>query len=173
MILSRPFVAHCVQGTDNLPRILLMYFANVAYSIESYFQTVICNSPEFQNTTINNDLRYFVWDDPPGLQPLFLNETHLQSMIKSRAAFARKFTEGNTMLNKVDKKLLKNIPSRYILKQWCSSNPGSSIEKKSEVEECLSAARLIVKPSPSAMRLKSLVTELISSEKLHLNQCKI
>nr|CAD1825449.1 unnamed protein product [Ananas comosus var. bracteatus] len=65
VILSRSFTEHVVYAWDNLPRKLLMYFANVAYSVESYFQTAICNSPQFINTTVNDDLRYFVWDDPP------------------------------------------------------------------------------------------------------------
>ena len=91
VILSTNFTEHCVHGWDNLPRKLLMYFANTAYSMESYFQTVICNSSDFRNTTVNGDLRYFVWDDPAGLDPLILDESDFDNMLKSSAAFARRF----------------------------------------------------------------------------------
>ncbi|XP_042390135.1 beta-glucuronosyltransferase GlcAT14A-like isoform X2 [Zingiber officinale] len=169
VILSRPFVEHCVHGSDNLPRKLLMYFANVAYSTEAYFQTVICNSPEFRNTTVNNDLRYFVWDDPPGLEPLFLNKTHLKDMTRSRAAFARKFMEEDPVLKKVDKKML-----RYKSRQRCFGKSGYRAVKNLEGDPCLSQVNVnIVRPSISAMRLRSLVTELISSDRLYSNQCKI
>ncbi|KAG6496728.1 hypothetical protein ZIOFF_044598 [Zingiber officinale] len=149
VILSRPFVEHCVHGSDNLPRKLLMYFANVAYSAEAYFQTVICNTPEFQNTTINNDLRYFVWDDPPGLEPLFLNQTNLKDLIKSRAAFARKFMESDPMLKKIDKKIL-----RCQSKQWCFCQTGNKAVKNSEGDPCLSWDNVnIIKPSKSVLSL--------------------
>lgn len=52
MALTRGFLEHCVHGLDNLPRKLLMYFNNVVFPLESYFQTVLCNTPEFQNTTL-------------------------------------------------------------------------------------------------------------------------
>ncbi|CAN1828998.1 Beta-glucuronosyltransferase GlcAT14A [Linum perenne] len=64
VILSRPFIEFCIIGWDSLPRVLLMYFNNVVLSEESYFQSVICNAPDFKNTTVNNDLRQFKKDDP-------------------------------------------------------------------------------------------------------------
>ncbi|BAS88468.1 Os04g0301700 [Oryza sativa Japonica Group] len=106
VILSRNFTEHCVHGWDNLPRKLLMYFANTAYSMESYFQTVICNSSKFRNTTVNGDLRYFVWDDPPGLEPLVLDESHFDDMVNSSAAFARRFVDDSPVLKKIDKEIL-------------------------------------------------------------------
>ncbi|URE22493.1 Core-2/I-Branching enzyme [Musa troglodytarum] len=170
VILSRAFVEHCIQGSDSLPRKLLMYFANVAYSMESYFQTVICNSPEFQNTTVNDDLRYIVWDNPPGLEPLFLNRSHFKAMVKSRAAFARKFMEDDPVLKKVDKRILKRAQSGVGFGQWCSSQPGNK-KNKLKGDACLSWGDInVVKPGPSAARLKILVAELISQDKLHSDQ---
>lgn len=157
-----------MHGSDNLPRKLLMYFANVVHSTEAYFQTVICNSPEFQNTTVNNDLRYFVWDDPQGLDPIFLNGTHLKGMMKSRAAFARKFMEGDPVLKKIDKKMFI-----YKSRQRCFETRGNRAVKNWEGDPCFSRENVnIIKPSNSAMRLKSLVRELVSSDKLYSNQCK-
>ncbi|KAF7838718.1 beta-glucuronosyltransferase GlcAT14B-like [Senna tora] len=55
MMLSRPFVEYCIWGWDNLPRMVLMYYANFLSSPEGYFHTVICNAEEFRNTTVNHD----------------------------------------------------------------------------------------------------------------------
>lgn len=173
VILSRAFVDHCIHGSDNLPRKLLMYFSNVAYSAESYFQTVICNTPEFQNATVNNDLRYIVWDNPPGLEPLFLNHSNYKNMIKSRAAFARKFLEDDPVLRKVDKRILKRAPNGVGFGHWCSGQPTNAKVKKLQEDPCSTWGNInTVEPGPAAARLKSLVLELISEERLHSNQCK-
>lgn len=171
VILSRPFVEHCVHGWDNLPRKLLMYFANVPYAAESYFQTVICNTPEFQNTTVNNDLRYFAWDDPPQLEPLFLNQSDYWPMRQSGAAFARKFLEGDPILKKVDEKILHRSPEGVALGKWCSAPPRKDLKTK---DRCSSWGNIdTVKPGPSGKKLRRLVSEIVSKNKLHSNQCKI
>ncbi|KAG1364501.1 beta-glucuronosyltransferase GlcAT14A [Cocos nucifera] len=173
LILSRSFVEHCVHSWDNLPRKLLMYFANVAYSMESYFQTVICNSPEFRNTTVNSDLRYFLWDDPPGLDPLFLNQSHYKEMIKSRAAFARRFMEDDRVLKRIDKKILRRSSNGVGMGKWCLGQLGGPKKKDLEEDPCSSWGDInVVVPGPSGKRLRSLVSELISDERLHSNQCK-
>ncbi|KAL3510635.1 hypothetical protein ACH5RR_030036 [Cinchona calisaya] len=71
-ILSRSFLEFCVFGWDNLPRTLLMYVTNAILSEEIYFHSVICNSHEFKNTTVNGDLRYMVWDNPLKWSPTSL-----------------------------------------------------------------------------------------------------
>ncbi|KAH7516387.1 hypothetical protein FEM48_Zijuj10G0129700 [Ziziphus jujuba var. spinosa] len=80
----------CILGWDNLPT-LLMYFINVVLSQEGYFHSVICNSPEFKNKTVNCDLRCMIWDSPPGMEPHFFNTSDYDQMDQSRAAFARQF----------------------------------------------------------------------------------
>ena len=65
MFLTRPFSEYCIWGWDNLPRTALMYYTNFVSSCEGYFQTVICNSREFRNTTVNSDLHFIQWDTPP------------------------------------------------------------------------------------------------------------
>ncbi|KAI5440196.1 hypothetical protein KIW84_025513 [Lathyrus oleraceus] len=98
--LSRPFLEFCIFGWDNLPRTLLMYFTNVKLSQEGYFHSVICNAPEFKNTTVNGDLRYMIWDNPPKMEPLFLNTSVYDMMAESGAAFARQFEANNDMKRK-------------------------------------------------------------------------
>ena len=167
MILTRSFLEHAVFGWDNLPRILLMYFSNVPYSIEAYFQTLICNTPQFQNTTVNGDLRYFLWEDPPKLEPVFLNQSHYKPMVNSRAAFARRFAEGDAVLQSLDEKVLRRAPNGVARGRWCSGLIGSEGDPCSswgDVDE--------VAPGKWGKRLKKLVLEMVSEERLHLNQCK-
>ncbi|XP_062184329.1 beta-glucuronosyltransferase GlcAT14A-like [Phragmites australis] len=135
VILSRNFTEHCVLGWDNLPRKLLMYFANTAYSMESYFQTLICNSYYFRNTTVNGDLRYFVWDDTPGLDPLVLDESHFENMVNSSATFARRFEENAPVLKKLDDELLNRSSVQLVPGVWC---PNLSKEQGGmDMDSCL------------------------------------
>lgn len=174
LILSRAFVEHCVHGWDNLPRQLLMYFANVPYASESYFQTAICNSPQFQNTTVNNDLRYFVWDDPPQLEPHFLNQSDYWRMRQSGAAFARKFLEGDSVLQKMDQKILRRSPEGVGLGKWCSSQPGNQPREELAKDPCSSWGDInTVEPGPSGKKLKRLLSKIVAEKRLHSNQCKV
>nr|XP_048318810.1 beta-glucuronosyltransferase GlcAT14A-like [Ziziphus jujuba var. spinosa] len=80
VVLSRRFLQFCILGWDNLPQTLLMYFTNVLLSQEGYFHSVICNSPEFKNATVNCELRYMIWHSPPGMEPHFLNNSDFDQM---------------------------------------------------------------------------------------------
>ncbi|TVU13560.1 hypothetical protein EJB05_40620 [Eragrostis curvula] len=152
VILSRNFTEHCVYGLDNLPRKLLMYFANTAYSVEAYFQTLICNSSDFRNTTVNGDLRYFVWDDPPGLDPLVLNESHFQNMVNSSTAFARRFEEDAPVLKKIDDELLNGSSVQLVPGIWCSNL--SKEQGRMDVESCLKWGDInTVRPGHSGEKL--------------------
>jgi protein xylosyltransferase len=81
--LTRSFMEYCILGWDNLPRVLLMYYTNFVSSPEGYFQTVICNSQEYCNTTVNHDLHYIAWDNPPGQHLLVLTLKDFYNMTKS------------------------------------------------------------------------------------------
>ena len=125
-----------------------MYFANAAYSMESYFQTTICSSPDFRNTTVNSDLRYFVWNNPPGLEPLILDESHYGNLANSSAAFARRFVEDAPVLKKVDDELL----SRSV---WCL-NSGEK-QGGGVVESCWGDVN-VVRPGRAGERLRRFVS---------------
>ncbi|KAJ3696498.1 hypothetical protein LUZ61_000203 [Rhynchospora tenuis] len=128
VILSKSFVEECIRGTDNLPRKLLMYFTNVAYSMEAYFQTLSCNSQDFMNKTINADFRFFMWDNPPGLDPLFLNESNFDKMLSSGAAFSRRFVENEPVLDRLDKEILKRISGNFTYGKWHENGDINSVE---------------------------------------------
>lgn len=161
MVLSRSFVEYCIWGWDNLPRTLLMYYTNFVSSPESYFQTVICNVPEFVPTVVNHDLHYISWDNPPGQHPHILSLNDTSEMISSSAAFARKFRQNALVLDKIDKELLGRKNGSFTPGAWCSGDPHCS-----KVGD-----RNKIKPGPGAERLRRLVARLTMEAKRGLNQC--
>lgn len=167
IVLSRSFLEFCVLGWDNLPRILLLYFTNVVISQEGYFHSVICNSPEFQNTTVNNDLRYLVWDTPPKPEPRALNVTDYEGMVESGAAFGRRFLEDDFVLKLVDDRILKRRPHGVVPGGWCLGKPDGWLDPCSKWGNIN-----ILNPGPQAKRLGNLISKLTTSGDWQLSQCK-
>ncbi|XP_059662657.1 beta-glucuronosyltransferase GlcAT14B-like [Cornus florida] len=161
MILSRAFVEYCVWGWDNLPRMLLMYYTNFISSPEGYFQTVVCNAPEFAHTAVNHDMHYISWDIPPKQHPHTLSLNDTNRMIASGAAFARKFRQNDPVLDKIDKELLGRKNGSFTPGGWCSGSPPCS--------KVGNPTRL--KPGPGAERLRRLIGRLVLSAKFSQNQC--
>lgn len=162
MILSRAFVEYCIWGWDNLPRNLLMYYTNFVSSPEGYFQTVICNAPEFVPTVVNHDMHYISWDIPPKQHPRTLSLNDTEKMIASGAAFARKFKRNVPVLDKIDKELLGRENGSFTPGGWCTGNPPCS--------EVGNPTRL--KPGRGAQRLQRLLGKLVLSDNFSKNQCK-
>lgn len=162
MVLSRSFVEYCIWGWDNLPRTLLMYYANFVSSPEGYFQTVICNAPEYAKTTVNHDLHFISWDNPPKQHPHTLTINDTSRMIGSNAAFARKFRQDDPSLDKIDKDLLGRKKGGFTPGGWCSGNPPCS--KVGDPTK--------LKPGPGAQRLRLLVSRLLLLARYGQNQCK-
>lgn len=161
MVLSRSFVEYCIWGWDNLPRTLLMYYTNFVSSPEGYFQTVICNAPEFAKTAVNHDLHYISWDNPPKQHPHSLSINDTDKMIDSRAAFARKFKQDDAALDKIDKDLLGRKNGSVTPGGWCSGKP-----------KCSKVGNLNkLKPGPGAKRLRRLVARLSLTARFGQNQC--
>ncbi|CAI9760485.1 unnamed protein product [Fraxinus pennsylvanica] len=152
MVLSHAFVEYCIWGWDNLPRNLLMYYTNFVSSPEGYFQTVICNAPEFIPTVVNHDMHYISWDIPPKQHPRTLSLNDTEKMIASDAAFARKFKQNVPVLDKIDKELLGRENGSFTPGGWCTGNPPCS--------DVGNPTRL--KPGPGAQRLQRLLDCLLS-----------
>lgn len=166
MMLSRQFVEYMLWGWDNLPRIVLMYYANFLSSPEGYFHTVICNAEEFRNTTVNHDLHFISWDNPPKQHPHFLTAEHYRSMVESNAPFGRKFGRNEPLLDKIDTELLGRNADGYVPGMWFShANP--NITKPYSFVKNITELR----PGPGAKRLKNLINGLLSAEDFRKNQC--
>ncbi|XP_022152313.1 beta-glucuronosyltransferase GlcAT14A-like [Momordica charantia] len=167
VILSRSFLEFCVLGWDNLPRTLLMYFNNIILSQEGYFHTVICNSNEFKNKTVNSDLRFMIWDNPPKMEPLFLNISNFDLMAESGAAFARKVRKDDSVLDMVDEKLLKRGRNRLLPGAWCSGRKSWWLDPCSQWSDVN-----IVKPGSQAKKFEESMKNLIDDWNGQSNQCQ-
>ncbi|CAK7332119.1 unnamed protein product [Dovyalis caffra] len=167
MMLSRSFVEYCLWGWDNLPRNVLMYYANFLSSPEGYFHTVICNADEFRNTTVNHDLHFIAWDNPPKQHPHFLTVDDYQSMVDSNVPFARKFGKNDPVLDKIDSSILGRSADGFVPGGWFTNEGNAStalphIDLKNTTE---------LKPGPGARRLKRLISSLLLADDFHTTHC--
>ncbi|KAK4272041.1 hypothetical protein QN277_020644 [Acacia crassicarpa] len=167
MALSRSFIDYCIWGWDNLPRTVLMYYTNFISSPEGYFHSVICNAEEFKNTTVNSDLHFISWDNPPKQHPHYLNLKDMQKMVDSNAPFARKFPREDPVLDKIDADLLSRGPGRVVPGGWCIGSKNNGADPCSVVGDTT-----VLKPSAGSRRLEALITSLLSKEKFRPRQCK-
>ncbi|XP_021760817.1 beta-glucuronosyltransferase GlcAT14B-like, partial [Chenopodium quinoa] len=169
MMLSRPFVEYCLWGWDNLPRTVLMYYANFLSSPEGYFHTVICNVEDFKNTTVNHDLHFISWDNPPKQHPHFLTVDDYEKMVESNAPFARKFGRKEAVMNKIDTELLGSddngfVPGKWLVRENENSTDGS-------LSFSVVNGTIELRPGPGADRLKRLIKKLLSKENFYPRQC--
>ncbi|XP_061348088.1 beta-glucuronosyltransferase GlcAT14B [Gastrolobium bilobum] len=162
-VLSRSFMEFCILGVDNLPRVLLMYFANTPSSLSSYFPTVLCNSNQFNRTVINQNLLYALHDSHRNdLRPL--NSTDFDDMIRSRAAFAQKFQADDPVLDLIDQKILGRSRGSVVPGGWCLGEPGNST--------CLTwGDAKILRPGSGSQRLEKAIVELLSNGTFRSHQC--
>ncbi|XP_037460772.1 beta-glucuronosyltransferase GlcAT14A-like isoform X2 [Triticum dicoccoides] len=190
-MLSRRFAEYCVVGWDNLARTLLLYHANLVSSPEFYFQTVACNSREFRNATVNSDLHFIRWDTPPKQHPLYLGPKDYRRMVLSSAAFARKFRDGDFVLDRIDREILKRRPPPrddddvdhddhaasgsaarhggqfFSYGGWCSEG---------EVGLCSNpwepSRKGAIKPGAGSRRLRVILNKMLSGRNFRKQQCR-
>eukprot|EP00252_Welwitschia_mirabilis_P008026 TRINITY_DN1973_c0_g1_i1.p1 TRINITY_DN1973_c0_g1~~TRINITY_DN1973_c0_g1_i1.p1 ORF type:complete len:165 (+),score=18.19 TRINITY_DN1973_c0_g1_i1:817-1311(+) len=163
MMLSRSFSEYCIWGWDNLPRVLLLYYANFISTPEGYFHTVICNTQEYSNTTVNHDLHYISWDKPPGQHPHDLGLDDFQKMLESEAPFARKFGQDDPVLDKIDSELLGRQNGSVIRGGWCNNDRGDPCSSVGDIN--------LLKPGFGAARLQNLINKVTSQEHIARSQC--
>ncbi|KAL8167336.1 hypothetical protein V2J09_008835 [Rumex salicifolius] len=161
MVLSRSFVEYIIWGWDNLPRTLLMYYANFASSPEGYFHTVICNVPEFAAKTANHDMHYISWHNPPRQHPHLLTMNHTQKMVESNAPFARKFKQDDPVLDWIDRELLGRGNGSFIPGGWCARKVNCS--EVGNVDK--------INPGYGAKRLSRLISRVVQSVAFRRYQC--
>ncbi|KAG0565863.1 hypothetical protein M758_7G018500 [Ceratodon purpureus] len=164
IVLTRSFMEYCTVGWDNLPRTLLMYYTNFVSSPEGYFHTVICNSQEFRNTTVNHDLHFIAWDNPPKQHPLSLSLDFYDNMTTSGAAFARKFQKDDVVLDRIDEELLKRGKNKFTPGGWCIGPLDDPCAVRGE-------NATLLRPGPGARRFEELVVRLLSRYQFRAEQC--
>ncbi|XP_073009521.1 beta-glucuronosyltransferase GlcAT14B isoform X1 [Typha latifolia] len=159
VMLTRSFLEYCIWGWENLPRSILMYYANFISSPEGYFHTVICNSDEFRSTAVGHDLHYISWDNPPKQHPHSLSTKDFDKMIKSGAPFARKFPTDDKVLDKIDHELLGRSDGHFTPGAWCVGKSDSGVDL------CASRGNdSVFHPGPGAQRLKELMKKLLAQD---------
>lgn len=166
-IISRSFAEYCIIGWENLPRILLLYYTNFVSSPEGYFQTVICNSKGYKNTTANNDLHYITWDNPPKQHPRSLGLKDYRKMVLSSRPFARKFKKNDPVLDKIDRELLKRHRGQFSFGGWCSQGGRHKACSGLKTENYG-----VLNPGPASRKLKNLLTKILSDKMFHKQQCR-
>ncbi|XP_010550094.1 PREDICTED: beta-glucuronosyltransferase GlcAT14B [Tarenaya hassleriana] len=167
MVLSRPFVDYFIWGWDNLPRTALMYYSNFLSSPEGYFHTVICNALEFRNTTVNSDLHFISWDNPPKQHPHHLTLLDFDRMVDSNAPFARKFRRDEAVLDKIDSELLLRRHGRVTPGGWCVGPRDNGSDPCS-----VTGDTSVLRPGAGAKRLENLISHLLSTENFRSRQCQ-
>ncbi|KAL4200319.1 hypothetical protein AMTRI_Chr03g55780 [Amborella trichopoda] len=166
VMLSRAFAEYCILGYENLPRTTLLYYTNFISSPEGYFQTVICNSHGFKNTTVNHDLHYIAWDNPPKQHPIALTNLDYRRMVKSYAPFARKFRRNEPVLDRIDRDLLKRKANQFPYGGWCAMDEDGN-KPCSEFR-----GKILIKPGFGSRRLRALLTRALSKRNMGRRQCK-
>ncbi|KAK4770117.1 hypothetical protein SAY87_030649 [Trapa incisa] len=167
-VLSRSFAEYCVIAWDNLPRTLLLYYTNFLSSPEGYFQTVICNSDVFSNTTANHDLHYITWDNPPRQHPRYLGQKDYKRMIQSNRPFARKFRQNDPVLDRIDRNLLKRGRREFSFGGWCLGS-GNAKRACSDLQSINYGS---LHPGPGAKRVGGLLSRVLSARNFTRKQCK-
>ncbi|CAA7394679.1 unnamed protein product [Spirodela intermedia] len=164
VMLSRPFLEYCIWGWENLPRAVLMYYANFVSSPEGYFQTVICNAEAFRGSAISHDLHYIAWDSPPKQHPRTLSMADYSKMLASGAPFARKFRRDDPVLDKIDREILRRPQGCLVPGAWCvgpldSGGGGGG----AAADPCLvrGGNGSVLRPGPGAERLEGLTRRLL------------
>ncbi|XVF09442.1 hypothetical protein REPUB_Repub07fG0092900 [Reevesia pubescens] len=163
-MLTRSFIEFCILGTDNLPRTLLMYFANTPYSFTNYFPTVLCNSDQFKSTVINHNLQYVAFNKSSTKKPPPMNSAEFDAMIQSGAAFGTQFQFDDPVLDRIDLEILKRSFGKVVPGGWCLGEPGN--------DTCSVWGNAdILRPSPGARRLEKRIVKVLSNDKFRSQQC--
>lgn len=81
------------------------YFRTTFIPDESFFQSIISNSP-YRDKVVQDDLRYMDWEHPNPLYPRTLETSDFNNLISSPKLFARKFDiRSQALLSILDRKL--------------------------------------------------------------------
>ncbi|CAN8268629.1 unnamed protein product [Cochlearia groenlandica] len=166
-VLSRDFIEHCVSGTDNFPRTLLMYLSNTPASLSNYFPTILCNSNLFKKTTINNNLLYLASNETSKERYHMLDPKDFTVMVDSGAAFARGFRHDDPVLDRIDHELLgRHNSSEVVPGGWCLGDSGENSSLCSVWGDSG-----ILRPGSGSDRLERRIVELLSNDWFRSHQC--
>ncbi|KAL6649208.1 hypothetical protein ACP70R_013432 [Stipagrostis hirtigluma subsp. patula] len=164
VMLSRKFIEYCIIGTDNLPRTLLMYYTNMPLPQTKYFQTVVCNSPEFNRTVVNHDLHYSTWESSSKNEPRLLTMADVDNITESGAAFGTRFPKDDPVLDHIDGEILHRLPGEPVTGGWC-------IGVGDDSPCAVSGNPDVLRPGPAATKLAKFLAQKLSYRSFYSQQC--
>lgn len=167
--LSRAFMEYCIYGWDNLPRKLLMYYSNAGSPLDSYFHTVLCNSPDFKHTAVNHNLRYILEDKKQfnGTSDL------LDGVANSGGIFTRPIQKGDKLMELIDQAVLSSRSGNTVPGSEClqpdrknfSSRGFQAANNEGDIDA--------VKPSLRGLKLQEMLSKLATGDRLDTRPCFI
>jgi hypothetical protein len=83
-----------------------------------YFQTAVCNSPEFNRTVVNHDLHYSISDASSKNEPRLLSMADTEILTESGAAFGARFPRDDPILH-IDEEILPCLSGEPVTGGWC------------------------------------------------------
>lgn len=109
-----------------------------------------------------------VWDNPPKMEPVFLNVSHYKQMVQSGAAFARQFAKDEAVLDMIDEKILKRERNTASPGAWCTGR------RSWLTDPCLQWGDVnSLKPGKHAKKFKESMSNLLDDWKSQSNQCML
>ncbi|KAK4400018.1 hypothetical protein Sango_1107900 [Sesamum angolense] len=105
-------------------------------------------------------------DDPPKMEPHFLNTTDYDEMVKSGAVFARQFGKDEPVLDMIDRNILMRGRNRATPGAWCTGRKSWLMDPCSQWDDVN-----VVKPGPQAKMLEESLNRLLEDWKSQSNTC--
>lgn len=129
-----------------------------------YFQTVLCNSPEFNRTVVNHDLHYSITDKSPKNEPRLLTLADAENITQSSVAFGTRFAKDDPVLGHIDEEILHRRPGEPAPGGWCM---GAGDDSPCSV----SGNTDVLRPGPEAMKLAKFLAQRLSYPGFYSQQC--
>ncbi|KAG5608946.1 hypothetical protein H5410_020227 [Solanum commersonii] len=165
VILNRKFVEYSIQGWENLPRLLLLYFTNTRSSHKGYFQTLACNTLEFSDAIINSNLR-FINSDNTARDPSDFRAPNSDRILKREVAFVGNVSADSPLLDMIDAHILHRGHRMVSPGGWCL---GSSNWFSDPCDEWGDPS--VLRPGPAAKELEKFLMKSIKDMSIKSSRC--
>ncbi|XP_009804267.1 beta-glucuronosyltransferase GlcAT14A [Nicotiana tabacum] len=163
VILNRKFVEYTIQGWENLPRLLLLYFSNTRSSHKGYFQTLACNTKEFSDAVINSNLRFINSDNT---NPSNFRASNSDRILRREVAFVGNISADSPLLDMIDAHILNRGRGMVSPGGWCLGSSNWFSDPCGEWGD-----PSVLRPGPAAKGLEKLILKSISDMSIGSSRC--
>ncbi|TMW96686.1 hypothetical protein EJD97_006987 [Solanum chilense] len=165
VILNRKFVEYSIQGWENLPRLLLLYFTNTRSSHRGYFQTLACNTMEFSDAVINSNLR-FINSDNTARDPSDFRAPSSDRILKREVAFVGNVSADSPLLDMIDAHILHRGHGMVSPGGWCLGSSNWFSDPCGEWGD-----PSVLRPGPAAKGLENFLMKSIKDMSIKSSRC--